>query len=81
MTQVVYSGLVVWNEYMLASLFVRSTELQTLPLGMKVFIGQYSTDYPSLFAAMVCATIPMLIIYICAQKTFIAGMTAGAVKG
>lgn len=81
MTQVVYSGLVVWNEYMLASLFVRSSELQTLPLGMSVFIGQYSTDYPSLFAALVCATIPMLIIYICAQKTFIAGMTAGAVKG
>lgn len=81
MTQVVYSGLVVWNEYMIASLFVRSTEMQTLPLGMSVFIGQYSTDYPSLFAALVCATLPMLIIYICAQKTFIAGMTAGAVKG
>ncbi|HEX2946087.1 MAG TPA: carbohydrate ABC transporter permease [Clostridia bacterium] len=81
MTQVVYSGLVVWNEYMIASLFVRSTELQTLALGLKVFIGQYSTDYPSLFAAMVLVTIPMLILYICAQKTFIAGMTAGAVKG
>lgn len=81
MTQVIYSGLLVWNEYMLASLFVRSTELQTLPLGMKVFIGQYSTDYPSLFAALVCVTIPMLIVYILGQKTFIAGMTAGAVKG
>lgn len=81
MTQVVYSGLIVWNEYMIASLFVRSKQMQTLPLGMKVFIGQYSTDYPSLFAALVCATIPMLIIYICAQRTFIEGMTAGAVKG
>ena len=81
MTQVIYSGLTVWNEYMIASLFVRSTELQTLPLGMRVFVGQYSTDYPSLFAALVCATIPMLLIYIIGQKSFIAGMTAGAVKG
>lgn len=81
MTQVIYSGLLVWNEYMIASLFVRSTELQTLPLGMRVFVGQYSTDYPSLFAALVCVTIPMLIIYIVGQKSFIAGMTAGAVKG
>lgn len=81
MTQVIYSGLTVWNEYMIASLFVRSTELQTLPLGMRVFVGQYSTDYPSLFAALVCATIPMLLIYILGQKSFIAGMTAGAVKG
>jgi ABC-type glycerol-3-phosphate transport system permease component len=81
MTQVIYSGLMVWNEYMIASLFVRSTGLQTLPLGMRVFVGQYSTDYPALFAALVCATIPMLIVYIAGQKTFIAGMTAGAVKG
>ena len=81
MTQVIYSGLTVWNEYMNASLFVRSTELQTLPLGMRVFVGQYSTDYPSLFAALVCATIPMLLIYIMGQRSFIAGMTAGAVKG
>ena len=37
--------------------------------------------YPVLFAALVCVTVPMLLVYIAGQKTFIAGMTAGAVKG
>lgn len=81
MTQVIYSGLTVWNEYFLASLFIRKPELQTLPLGMATFVNQYNIYYPELFAALVIVTVPMILVYILGQKTFIAGMTAGAVKG
>lgn len=81
MTQVIYSGLNVWNEYLLASVFIRTPEKQTLPLGMATFVNQYNIYYPELFAALVCVTLPMVIIYILGQKTFISGMTAGAVKG
>lgn len=80
-TQVIYSGLTVWNEYFLASLFIRTPEKQTLPLGMATFVNQYNIYYPELFAALVLVTVPMIIVYILGQKTFIAGMTAGAVKG
>lgn len=81
MTQVIYSGLMVWNEYFMSSLLIRTPELQTLPLGIAIFTAENNVEYPVLFAALVCVTLPMLLIYIAGQRTFIAGMTAGAVKG
>ncbi len=81
MIQVVFSGLNTWNEYFLASLMLRSDEVKTLPLGIMSFVGEYSTDFPQMFAALTAATLPMIIIYLIAQKQFIAGLTAGATKG
>lgn len=81
MTQVIYSGLNVWNNYLMANLLIRSPEKQTLPLGLAIFTAENNVKYPVLFAALVCVTVPMLLVYIAGQKTFIAGMTAGAVKG
>ena len=81
MTQVIYSGLNMWNQYLMANLLIRSPSKQTLPLGIAIFTAENNVEYPVLFAALVCVTIPMVLIYIAGQKTFIAGMTAGAVKG
>lgn len=81
MTQIIYCGLNVWNEYMLSSVLIRKTELKTLPLGLEVFINDYNSYLPTMFAALVIVTFPLVIIYLFAQKTFIEGMTAGAVKG
>lgn len=81
MTQIVFSGLTVWNEYLLANVLIRREALQTLPVGLKYFVGKYVTNYPELFAALVLVTIPMVIIYLLAQKTFIEGLTSGAIKG
>ncbi len=80
-TQVVFNGLNVWNEYFLASIFIRSEENQTLPLGIIAFTGEYNIYYPELFAALTCATIPIIVVYLLAQRFFVDGMTAGAVKG
>lgn len=80
MTQVIYSGLTIWNNYLMANLLLRSSEKQTLPVGLKVFTAENNVDYPVLFAALVIATLPMVVIYIIGQRTFIEGMTAGAVK-
>lgn len=81
MTQVVYCGLNTWNEYMLASVMIRKNELKTLPLGLEVFVNDYNSYLPAMFAALVCVTLPLVVVYLIAQKTFIEGMTAGAVKG
>ena len=81
MTQIVYCGLNTWNEYMLASVMIRKTSLKTLPLGLEVFVNDYNSNLPVMFAALVCVTLPLVIVYLIAQKTFIEGMTAGAVKG
>lgn len=80
MTQVIYSGLTIWNNYLMANLLLRSSEKQTLPVGLKVFTAENNVDYPVLFAALVICTLPMIVVYIMGQKTFIEGMTAGAVK-
>lgn len=81
MTQVIFSGLNIWNEYLLASILIRSDKLKTLPLGLATFVNQYNVDYPELFAALVCVMVPVILIYLVGQKSFIEGMTAGAVKG
>ena len=80
MTLVIYDGITIWNEYLLASVLLRDGDKMTLPMGMKVFMDKYVTDYPQLFAALVIVTVPMLLIYFFAQKSFIEGMTAGSVK-
>lgn len=80
-TQVVFSGMNAWNEYFMSSILIRSENLETLPLGLVNFTGRYATNFPQLFAALVIATLPIIILYVMGQKQFISGMTAGAVKG
>lgn len=80
-TQIIFSGLANWNEYLRANLLIRSSRLHTLPLGMASFANQDTIHYPVMFAALAMATAPVVIIYLLTQKTFIQGVTSGAVKG
>jgi raffinose/stachyose/melibiose transport system permease protein len=80
-TQTVIVGVGAWNEYFLTSILIRSQDLQTLPVGLVNFSGRYSTNYPDLFAALTIGALPMLILFVLAQRQFISGLTAGAVKG
>ncbi len=47
----------------------------------RVFINQYQTQYPLLFATLIVSIAPILILYLLLQRQFIAGLTAGAVRG
>lgn len=80
-TQVILTGTTVWNEYFMASLLIHQDNLETLPLGLVIFTSRFGTDYPQLFAALTIVTLPMIILYLSAQKQFISGLAAGAVKG
>jgi ABC-type glycerol-3-phosphate transport system permease component len=77
----IFTFINAWNEYMLASIFLRSDEVQTLTVGLEKFVLQYSSDWASLMAASTIATIPTLIFLLFAQRYLIEGLTAGAVKG
>ncbi len=70
-----------WNEYMLASIFLRRDEIKTITVGLEKFTQQYETDWAGLMSASTIATIPTLIFLLFAQKYLIQGLTAGAVKG
>ena len=81
MTQIIFNGLTIWNEYFMANILLTKPELRTLPLAIANFTGKHSTDFPTLFAALSIVTLPVIITFILAQKSFIEGMSAGSVKG
>jgi raffinose/stachyose/melibiose transport system permease protein len=80
-TLLIFVGTSTWNEYFMASVLIHQDNLATLPLGLVNFTSNHTTNYPELFAALTIATLPVVAIYVAAQRQFISGMTAGALKG
>ena len=70
-----------WNEFSFALVLIKDTALQTVPLAMTQFTGQFSSDYPKIMAAMLITMAPIVILYFAFSKQIIKGMVAGAVKG
>ena len=80
-TLVVVNALWVWNELLIALVFLPDDKYKTLMVGVTVFRSKYNLDVPVTMAGMLLASIPMLLLYIFGQRFFIRGLTAGAVKG
>lgn len=70
-----------WNEFSFALVLTTQETLRTIPLGLTMFNGSYTTNYPMLMAAMTIAIAPALILYGLFSKNIMNGMLAGAVKG
>lgn len=70
-----------WNSYMYPLVFVNRQENYTIPIFVKSLASAYRTDYGAQLAGLTLSTIPVLILFLFGSKTFIKGMTAGAVKG
>jgi len=71
-----------FNEYVLASLFLADQDTQTIAVGLQRFIsGQYSKNWGVFAAGSIVASIPIVIIFLSAQKYIVNGLTAGSVKG
>jgi len=80
-TVIIINFLNNWKEFSFALIFISSDEHKTLPLGLYNFIGAYSSNYAELMAAMMIASLPVILVYFILQEQIINGMTAGAVKG
>ncbi len=80
-TQIIFSGLGYWNEYYYANLLLTDESLRTLPVAASNFMGRHNIEYTALFAALVIITIPAIIVYFVCQKSFVEGLSAGAMKG
>lgn len=80
MTSIVLSFLASWNDFIISMIICQKLERRTLPLMQFYFFGEYSANVSVAFAASLIAMVPAVIIYFCAQKYIVAGMTAGAVK-
>lgn len=70
-----------WNEFSFALVLIKNQALQTVPLALTQFKGQFASDYPKQMAAMLITMSPIVILYFVFSKEIIKGMVAGAVKG
>ncbi|MDQ0391427.1 carbohydrate ABC transporter permease [Labrys monachus] len=77
----VFILIVTWQEFLFALAFTSTKEMRTLPVGMNDYIGQYGIRYGELMASSVLVSVPVIAIFFFLQRYFIAGLTAGAVKG
>ncbi len=79
--QIIFSFRFFWNDFFTPMIYLSKDNLKTIPLGMSDFITQYTTYYGPQMAACVISVIPVLIIFLAAQKYFVQGIAAGGVKG
>ncbi|MBR2527018.1 MAG: carbohydrate ABC transporter permease [Blautia sp.] len=70
-----------WNEFSFALVLIKDVALQTVPLALTQFKGQFASDYPKQMAAMLITMSPIIVLYFAFSKQIIKGMVAGAVKG
>src|SRR4051812_9180399 len=79
-TVVVFRFVPIWNDFLFPLVLLRTREKYTVPVGLTSFFGEYSTDWSALFAGLVIATIPLIVLFLVATKQIVAGLTAGMSK-
>lgn len=77
----VIAALSTWNDFFLPLVVLISADVQTIPLGLVRFAGTYSADKRMIFAGTVISFVPILVLYLLTQRTFVQGLTQGAMKG
>lgn len=80
-TLIIMQAFQIWNDYLLASLYVSKKQLKTLTVAIQSLFSAQTSDYTTAMAAIVLSVLPIAVLFMCLQKYFIKGMTVGAVKG
>ncbi len=75
-------GIWIWNDFLLPLLILgKGNKIQTLPLAVANFAGAYVKQWDLILTAILMAMIPVIILFLLAQKKIIKGMVAGSIKG
>jgi raffinose/stachyose/melibiose transport system permease protein len=77
----ILNGVWMWNEFFIPLVVAFKAQSQTMPVGIISFIGTYSTEWGLVFASVVVSTAPAIVAYLLMTQQFVAGLTAGAMKG
>lgn len=80
-TVAIMGALGTWNDYVWPYIVLPDDSKKTLSVGLAFFRGAYATTYGPLMAGYVLASLPLLILFLLMMRTFIAGLTSGALKG
>jgi len=80
-TLTIFTFVTIWNDFMGPMIYFNSEKNKTIPLGIRMFLGQYSTDYHLIMAVSVFSLIPVLIMYVFCQRFFVQGIATSGLKG
>jgi len=70
-----------WNDFLWPLIITASEEMRTIPVGLAAFQGQFKTEWHLLMAGSVIALLPVLLVYVLAQKRFVEGITLSGMGG
>ena len=76
-TVVVFRFVPLWNDFFFPLVLLRTTDRYTLPVGLTQFFGEFQTNWSALFAGLVIATVPLVVLFLVATKQIVQGLTAG----
>ena len=80
-TALILNGIWIWNDFLLPLLLLGvGQDIQTIPLAIARYAGAFVTEYQFLLAAVILAIIPVVIVFLFAQRYIIKGMVAGSIK-
>ena len=71
----------IWNELVLATIYLTSKDYYPVTRGLIVFTGIYGNNWPLLAAAVLMLAAPMVVLYLFLQRYIIRGFTAGSLRG
>ena len=80
-TLTIFTFVNTWNDYLGPLIYLKTESHKTIQLGLKMFIGQYSSEYGLIMAGSVLSLIPVLIVFLSLQKYFVEGVASTGVKG
>ena len=80
-TLTIFSFVAIWNDYMGPMLYFNSENLKTIQLGIRMFMGQYSSEYGLIMAASVISLVPVIIVFLSFQRFFVEGVATSGLKG
>ena len=78
---VILNGVWMWNDFFLGFILLTDPDAQTMPVAIMAFRGTYSTEWGLIFASVTVSALPVVAAYLLLSRQFIAGLTAGSVKG
>ena len=80
-TVAITSALSTWNDFFIPLIFLQRDGMQTLPLAIYNFVGQYNNNWSLIFASVIISSLPLIVIFLILQRYFIKGIAAGALRG
>lgn len=80
-TLLIFTFVNTWNDYLGPLIYLKTETKKTIQLGLKMFIGQYSSEYGLIMTGSVLSLIPVLIMFLLMQKQFVQGISATGLKG